>query len=244
MSLPELSLSADTPTDLLSQLRNINIAVPSITKGRPNRARERYMMARFLATIAESELVCYPLTIEHRDKPDFALRHQNGEVGVECVEAVPDEWYRIQEIRDRDFPDALNFGQHFRPGKRVRVFTDEERIEVANGSRASYPWVGNMAAKQWTEAMEYFIRSKTDKLRSGNYSEFQNMWLLIQDEWRVPMHSEEDVRESAEMCLTRISEFLVPPCFSTIYICCRGWLLSFENGRFTMDPIRDLWQKD
>lgn len=242
MSLSELSLSADTPTDLLSQLRNIDITVPSITKDRPNRARERYTMARFLATIAESKLVCYPLTIEHRDKPDFALRHQNGEIGVECVEAVPDEWYRIQEIRDRDFPDALNFGQHFQPGK--RVFTDEERIEIANGSRASYPWVGNMAEEEWAKAMEHFIGSKTNKLRSGNYSEFQNMWLLIQDECRVPIHSEEDVREAAKMCLTRISEFLVSPCFSTIYICCMGWLLSFENGRFTMKPILDLWRKD
>lgn len=244
MSLPELSLSAETPTDLLSQLRNINITVPSITKDRSNRARERYVMARFLATKAESELVCYPLTIKHRDKPDFALHHQNGEVGVECVEAVPDEWYRIQEIQDRDFPGALTFGQHFRPGKHERVFTDEERIEVANGSRTGYPWVGNLAEKQWAEAMEFFIESKTEKLRSGNYSEFQNMWLLIQDEWRVPMHSEEEVREGAKMCLTRISKFLTPPCFSTIYICCRGWLLSFENGHFTMEPIRDLWRKD
>lgn len=205
MSISKLSLSACTSIDLLSQLRNINITVPSITKNRSNQARERYMMARFLATIAESELVCYPLTIEHRDKPDFALRHINGEIGVECVEAVPDEWYRIQEIRDENFPDALSYGQHFRPGKHVRVFTDEERIEVANGSRASYPWVGRMAEKQWAEAMEYFIGSKTEKLRSGNYSEFQNMWLLIQDEWRVPMHSEEEVREGAEMCLPRIN---------------------------------------
>jgi hypothetical protein len=219
MSLPELSLSACTPIDLLSQLRNIEIKVTSITTNRSNQERERYIMARFLATIAESERICYPLTIVHRDKPDFALCHLNGKVGVECVEAVPNEWYRIQEIRDKYFPDVPNFGQRFQYGKNAHIFTDDEKIEVANGSRAGYPWVGNMAEKQWVEAMEYFIESKTEKLQKGNYSEFSNMWLLIQDESHAPISGAEEVRAAAELCLARIGKFLVNPkhpCFNII----------------------------
>lgn len=253
MNLYELPLSACTSIDLLSQLQNIDIRVPPITKGRKKEHRERYVMARFLATIAESKRVCYPLTVEHyfsqsckqdSNKPDFGLSQPNGKIGVECVEAVPEEWYKIQAIRERKYPDALIFGQRFQSGKDARSFTNEERENIANGSRTGSIWVGNMAEKQWAEAMEYFIGNKTEKLRADNYSEFSNMWLLVQDEWRVPIITSDldEVQLAVELLLKRIDKFFIQPCFSAIHICCGDWLLSFKKNDFTIEPIRNLWQ--
>jgi hypothetical protein len=240
MSAIELSLVVESPIMLLEQLGGLNISVPPITKGRSTQHRERYTMARFLATLAESNRIYYPLVVEHRDKPDFVLRSPNEVIGVECIEAVPEEWYEIAAIAERSFPDALSPGQMFRPGKRIFT-TQQEMIEVASGVRDGTPWVGNMLVQQWAEAMDYFIGLKSKKLRSGNYAEFSCVWLLVQDEWRVPMHCPDEIREGAKLCLPRIAKYFEPPCFNAIYVCCRGWLLSFEKDGFTMEPIRDLW---
>ena len=240
MNAPALNLAAETAPALLAALRKIDITVPHITEGRRSQHRERYLMARFLATAAESQRVRYPMEVEHRDKPDFVLHLDTDRVGVECVEAVPEEWYEIEAIRERSYPDALNWGQSFKPGE--KVFTAEQKVEVASGVRAGPPWVGSMAEAQWAEAMEHFIRIKTEKLRTGNYAEFPHMWLLVQDEWRVPMYSREQVEEAAALCLPRIADLQVEPCFTSIFVCSRGWLLSFEVGHFTMEPIRELWR--
>lgn len=109
--MPLLNLFADTAPALLKALREVDIKVPSITKGRSHTHRERYLMARFLATTAESQLIDYPLTVTHRDKPDFVLQLGSNLIGVECVEAVPEEWYEIEAIRGRKYPHAFNFGQ-------------------------------------------------------------------------------------------------------------------------------------
>ncbi len=199
-------------------------------------------MARFVATEAESSLLRYPLTVEHRDKPDFVLEMRGVPIGIECVEAVPKEWYEIEAIRERKYPDALNWGHRFRPGE--KVFSLKEKDEIASGSRAGPPWVGDMAERQWAEALEYFIRLKTDKLRSGNYGEFSKMWLLIQDEWRVPLYSYEDIRKAATFCISLIGDLRVEPCFSSIFICTRSWLLTLGSNEVTIKPIRDIWRDD
>jgi len=242
ISRPTLSITAETSQALHAILQGIDITVPLFDEGRTPQHGERYMMARFLATVADTHLIRYPLVVEHRDKPDFVLQYYAERIGVECVEAVPEEWYEVQAIRERQFPEASNFLQMYKPGK--RIFTKEQKIEIANGSRMGPPWVGSMAERQWAEAMEYFIRLKTGKLRSGNYSKFPRMWLLIQDEWRVPIYSIEDVHEAATICLSRIADLQEIPCYSAIFVCCRSWLLCFEQGHYTIAPIRDLWRDD
>ncbi|SDO54857.1 hypothetical protein SAMN05216213_101283 [Ectopseudomonas guguanensis] len=242
MNMPLLNLSADTAPALLKALREVDIKVPSITKGRSHTHRERYLMARFLATTAESQLIDYPLTVTHRDKPDFVLQIASNLIGVECIEAVPEEWYEIEAIRGRKYPHAFNFGQKFEPGK--KLFNSQQKDEIASGNRAGLPWMGNSAELEWAEAMAHFIRLKTEKLRSGDYTETHNMWLLIQDEWRVPIHDPEEIKEAATLCLPLIAHLQVQPCFSAIFICCRGWLLSFGHGNYSMEPIRELWRDD
>ncbi|MEB2399385.1 MAG: hypothetical protein OZ927_07590 [Alcaligenaceae bacterium] len=102
-----LSLQADTPQALLHQLSTIDIAVPLRTEGRLNKYCERYMAARLLATLAANGQLSFPLEIKDRDSPDFVLHLPVKTVGIECVEAVPQEWNQIRTIRDKDFPDAL-----------------------------------------------------------------------------------------------------------------------------------------
>jgi hypothetical protein len=134
----------------------------------------------------------------------------------------------------------MSFGQTFRPGE--RVFERHEKHAIAKGKQAGSPWVGDMPKQHWVTAMEYFIKQKTEKLRAGNYSSHETMWLLIQDEWRVPIHDPQEIQEAAAECLLQIDHLLKPPCFHAIFICSRSQLLCFENGQLEVEKINDLWQ--
>lgn len=238
--MPLLNLTAKTSSALLDMLREIDIKVPAITNGRTDKHRERYLMARFLATVAKEQILLYPFTVKHQDKPDFVLQLDSSSVGVECVEAVPQEWYEVQAIRERKYPSAISFGQRFEVGK--RLLDKRQREDLASGNSAGIPWMGNSAEIEWAEAIAYFMLAKTKKLHSGNYASHKNMWLLMQDEWRVPVHSEEDIREAATLCLSLVQNQQLQSCFSKVFICSGKWLLSFTSNDFSMSPIVDLWR--
>jgi len=240
MSTVRLNLEAQTALDLLRQLSEIDIAVPLQDDGRTAAHRERYMAARLLSTLAETDLLTYPLRLQHREKPDFGLFGPTASVGIECVEAIHEEWAQIQAIRERDFPEALIFLPMLRPGE--KKFTIEERLQVARGERAGPPWVGNMAERQWAEAMAHFIGRKTEKLRKGDYGDFGSNWLLIQDEWPVPLHYEEERIEAAQMCTALARPYLEGHSFSNIFVGNSRWLLHLAPGEPKLYQMRDLWR--
>lgn len=119
MNKPCLSLEAKSSQELLALLTQTDIDVPLETEGRTTQHREKYMMARLLATLADSDKLDFPLRVEHREKPDFALYMPNRSIGIECVEAVSDEWKQISAIRDKDFPDKLIFTPRCTPGEKT-----------------------------------------------------------------------------------------------------------------------------
>lgn len=240
MDAPRLNLRADNAVDLLRQLEEIDIAVPLHDEGRTASHRERYMAARLLSTLAQTDLISYPLRLEHREKPDFALFLPDRAIGIECVEATHTEWAQIQAIRETDFPEKLIFLPILIPGE--TTFSTSERVQIARGERAGPPWVGSMAERQWADAIAHFIALKTKKLRKGNYSEFAENWLLIQDEWPVPLYRAEDRMEAAEMCLAKIRPQFQPPCFSNVFVGNSSWLLHIQHSRVEMNPMRDLWR--
>ena len=239
MEPPRLTLAAQSPADLLVRLARVDIKVPHGADGRTAQHCEQYLMARVLATLAESPEIRYPVGLQHREKPDFSLQLNECCVGVECVEAVPEEWKRIAAIRDKEFPDAVVFLPMLKPGR--RVFSDPERVAIARGERAGPPWVGNMAERQWAEAVAYFVAHKTRKLRAGNYREFERNWLLIQDEWRVPVYEKEDKLQAAQLCIPMLEESLGGFSFERVYVSSGPYVIRLAPGPVDVQLVRDLW---
>lgn len=239
MDRPKLNLAATSPAELNELLSAIDITVPLQTEGRKNEHREQYMMARLLSTLSSSSVLKFPLKLDHQDRPDFALQIADQKIGVECVEAVPEEWAQIQAIREQDFPDYWISPPKLRPGE--KTLTLEKKIEHAKGERTGPPWVGKMAQKQWIAAMEFFVSQKTRKLRSGNYSEFNENWLLIQDEWPVPLYGQQERAEAASIFSHKLADLLMPPAFANIFIGNSKWLIHIAQGQVEMMSMRDLW---
>lgn len=237
---PNLSLTAVSAIDLQAQLTAIDIAVPLVSEGRTKEHREQYMMARFLATAASAGHLDFPLELLHADKPDFLLRFAGVEVGAECVEAVPSEHYHIEDLRERLYPDAMNFGQRFEPGE--ENFTLEEKHDIASGKLAGPPWMPHTAKRNWISAMEYVVAGKTAKLRKGNYLGNVPTWLLLQDEWPNSLHFyPEQVRAASEELLERLTPLLVPPAFQAVFIASGNQLLCFKEGQLAIEVLCNLW---
>ena len=237
---PNLTLSAVSAADLLAQLRDVDITVPLVSEGRTKEHREQYMMARFLATAASAGRLDYPLNIVHGEKPDFLLRLAGVEVGAECVEAVPTEHYHIEHLREKHYPDAMNFGQRFDPGE--ENFTLDEKHDIASGRYAGPPWMPETAKRNWLSAMEYVVAGKIAKLHSGNYSANTSTWLLVQDEWPNSLHFyPEQVRAAAEELIQRFASLLAPPAFQAIFIACGNQLLCFKEGQLAVEEVCNLW---
>jgi hypothetical protein len=241
VKLPNFTLAATSAFDLEARLRAIDIAVPLVSEGRRKEHREQYMMARLLATMARTDRLSFPLQVVHSEKPDFILRMPTGQVGVECVEAVPTEHYEIEVLREKLYPDALNFGQRFQPGK--ENFTRAEWQAIAKGDLAGPPWMPSAAKKNWIAAiMQWVIAGKTAKLRKGNYSMNSTTWLLVQDEWPNPLHFyPERVRDAGEELLEVLTPLLTPPAFQAVFIASGDKLLCFQNDCLDVKDVRDLW---
>lgn len=237
--MSHLNLTADSAAELIKLLGGGDIKVPAVTGGRKVVHRERYVMAHLLATKAE-DLFSYPISVVHREKPDFAINQGGVSIGVECVEAVPEEWYEIQAIKERKFPNSRGSFNKYTPGQ--RSLTKAEKEESAAGRGASYPWMGDAPEKEWAAAMAYFINAKTKKLRVGNYSDFQENWLLIQDEWRVPVYDADDLSRAVEFLLPLMEGAWVLPCFDRIFVKANRWMLSFTPGGYKMEATRNLWK--
>jgi hypothetical protein len=239
MNRPTLSLVASSAVELRRRVSEIDITVPHVTEGRTSQHREQYTFARMLATFSEAGLWQYPLSVDHRDKPDFSLDGGQLRIGVECVEAVPEEWYEIQAIRERHFPDKLNFGQIFRAGQ--RRFTSEEKWAIASGEKKGPPWAGDMAERNWAEAIEYFVAQKTAKLRSGNYAEFSEMWLVVQDEWRAPVYHPQELSLAVSLVAPRLAALLDPPAYTRLFVCRNHTVIMFTRTAVTFTPVLNLW---
>jgi hypothetical protein len=237
---PNLTLSAVSSADLQAQLRAIDIAVPLVSEGRTKEHREQYMMARFLATAASAGRLSFPLHVVHGEKPDFLLRLAGVEVGAECVEAVPPEHYHIEDLREKHYPDAMNFGQQFDPGE--ENFTLDEKLDIASGKRTGPPWMPETAKRNWIAAMEYVVAGKTAKLRKGNYSANSTTWLLVQDEWPNSLHFyPEQVRAAAKELVERLAPLLAPPAFQAVFIACGNQLLCLKEGQLAIEEVCNLW---
>jgi hypothetical protein len=235
MKPPPLKLVANNARQLVEQLGALDITVPLVSEGRTKEHRERYTMARFLAAVAESDLISYPIEIVQGDKPDFTLYFCGSTVGAECVEAVPQELYEIEALRERLYPDVVNFGHHFTPGK--SVFTHQEKHEIARGESTGTVWMPESSRKNWTEALTHFVQQKRTKAVNGNYGSHASLWLLVHDEWPTALRFyPQQVRDAAHALAP---ELRTDP-FALVFVATGDQLLCFQSGSVAVRPIPQL----
>ena len=243
MNGPLLTFTSENADAFVRQLFCTSVRVPRVGDGRTSQHRERYVMARFLATAYTQGMIEVPISVDHRDNtgnPDFCLSFGDVVIGAECVEVVPQEWYAIEVIRRRDYLGAMTFLHRFEP--REHVYSKSQKKSIACGSASGPGWVGDDPEREWADAHAYFIEDKVQKLRKGNYQPLDRMWLVMQDEWRVPVTTDDEKMLALSFLLPKLPNLLAPPSFERIFICSNSILFDITATGCNVFPLENWWQ--
>lgn len=230
--------SAENKTELCSVLCATDISVPLRTEGRTTHHTETWAICRLLATLAESSLVSYPVSVQHCDRPDFHITFGASQVGVEVTEAVSEQYAAYSALAEREFPDVFLEPGHFRWGS-PKLSVDEMRSLLRQPQLSAPPWVGDRAEREWALYMQSVIESKLTKLAKPGFRLFSENWLSIYD--NLPLCHIHLGKAIAFLLPTLASCWSRSPCFSVIYIEHGPVIVRLSPSSVRHLALSDLW---
>ncbi len=229
-------IEAESSSDLLLRLRAIHIKVPSRSCGRTKKHCERWSICRWLATMVKNGKFEWPLSVCHRDKPDFWIQTGGREIGAECTEGIHKDHAHVSAIKEKIGSVVLLGMSNFKWGEKK---TNKEKYQIAKQEKVTGPgWIGNSAEREWVQTMKEIIENKTVNLRDIDFDKFETNILLIYDN----LHLQPDNKVAANFLSDNLSYYwgseLV---FNYVFIETGTLLLHFSIGGFKETQINDLW---
>ena len=199
--------------DFRGHVRSLSGVVPARGKGRTADHTELYSLALLLGNpVIESEL-SFPVEVIHRDRPDFLVRMPNREIGIEHVEAVSQNEAMIASLREEGYGPECHFIRRSVPGE--PVLTREQAIQEIEADKPGPAWCGDSPEREWAEAMAYFVKQKLERMRKPGFKTFDENWLLVYDNWRVPAP---DASESLAAFLARTDASSLRTAVDRLYV--------------------------
>ncbi|MDH5728653.1 MAG: hypothetical protein OEZ58_06660 [Gammaproteobacteria bacterium] len=232
----ENMLLANNEMELENVLRSVDISVPRRSEGRTKEHTERYAIAHMLSALMGKDQLTYPLELIQRERPDFLLKGDEIQIGIEHTEAVPQNEAHKTVLRDKvDGPD-VHFILHHQPGEAKKPA--KELIEEIQANQSGPGWEGDSVEREWSEAMLHFINRKIEASTREGFEKFEQNWLLIYDNWSLPALDREKARR---FLLPRIIESTCFDSFDFVYIITGNIVLAFSNSGVVQHEINNLW---
>jgi hypothetical protein len=230
------NVTAQSPSDLLRHLSDIDISVPARTKGRTKEHTQTWSICRFLAAYADSPLFRYPLRLDCGDRPDFQLAIGSIRVGIEVTEAVAADLAWADAIQQRDKIDTTRMFQRVQPGDPRLSRSDVEKI--ARGEAMGDGWEGDSVEYEWADVMAHFTTNKAERFAQTGFAHLDFNWLLVYDNWELPAVNQSKAASLFQAWLIS-KERRVP--FDKIFVECRENLWQFARPHHEACPVLDLW---
>lgn len=170
-------------------LDNIDISVPSRSKGRKTEHTEMYTIISFLKEFHNKEEFSFPFTLTHRDKPDFLITSQTKKIGIEFTESIPKQLAKATYLLEKHFECYAKLEPEFF-GWDAPERTDNEILEILKKSQErliGQGFVGKSIEIKWILGIKGCINKKTKKLNNSEFEIFENNYLLIYDNQTKPM---------------------------------------------------------
>lgn len=254
------SFSATSYRDLTTSLARIDLSVPARGDREDKRTTahvERWSICKFLATYGHTRFVRYPLLIEKRERPDYRMSSRDLVVGVEITEAVSEDMARIDAMRyDEDEIVCLDVSL-FRPGnprrstQQLRAIletsrnsekkdADEDKFDSAHTRPMGPGWAGDGAERDWADVMHKVIETKVASAQKPGYTRFDETWLLVYDNWSLPMLN---IPRAAGLLLPKLASLWGQCAFEHVFIEHRKEFVCISRDNFETRPLNDLWRE-
>lgn len=176
-------LQANNINELALALGKIDISVPKRSDGRKSEHTERYTIVNLLRSMRCNE-VDFPLSLSHRDKPDFLLTMSASEVGIEHTEAVPQNEAQAMRLHEEGHGKDTYLISHRSPSE--KRINRRQLIKNIEENTETDGWAGDAPEKEWAAAMVCSAEKKIQAIRKPGFDRFSENWLLIYDNWPLP----------------------------------------------------------
>lgn len=177
-----LTSSLDALFEILSAT---DLTVPGRTEGRTTDHTETWTICRLVSTLAKAELLTLPISVGHRDRPDFLIQDERRMIGVEVTEAISQQYAAYCALAEREFPDALLEMANFRWDSPNRT-VEEMRALLRQNQLTSDGWAGNDPEREWALFIKGAVDVKLKKLAHPGFMKFEHNWLSIYDNLPMP----------------------------------------------------------
>jgi hypothetical protein len=195
-------------------------------------------MARLLATLAETDLLSFPLKLEHQDRPDFVLTMPTGCVGIEVTTAEHPDLGKALAINERKYSGRPMHAHSFPPGKKR---TNAEIEDIASGHDRGRGWGCDEAEREWADSMTCVVTEKASNLAKPGYQRRDNAWLVIYDNLFF-VFGHEKRQKAATYFLESVGTMHVMS-FERIFIEKGQNVLEFLASDYIDRPLNDLWRR-
>lgn len=128
--------------ELFAALARIDLSVPARTDRRTTHHTETWTICRLLSTLAKTGHLVFPVSLSHRDRPDFLLQTGKTKIGVEVTEAISQQYAAYCALAEREFPNAFLEPAHFRWGA-PQLTTEQMRELLRQPQLTSDGWAGD-----------------------------------------------------------------------------------------------------
>lgn len=196
------SIDARSPAELDRNLHAKDIQVPLRTEERQTKDVEAWVACRFLSTMSRTDLLRFPLRVEHADRPDFVLSGSDMPIGIELTEAISTDQARVCAEIERDEKCEFRSVPHYRISDQARSY-DEIRA-LAQPKSQALPRMGDSVECDWVDAMSEIVARKATKFFKPGFASHPVNWLLVYDNWQPVALLDE---EAATTQLHRESSF-------------------------------------
>lgn len=223
--MPDIILRAGTWAELKARLAELDIEVPARSEGRKPCHVEWYGIAHLLATLP-AERLSFPLTLTHRDKPDFLLAMSDGDdVGIEHTEALPENVARAQFLRGKGLGPDVYFIPHVTPGEPRKTAAELKREIEADAPGGA--WVGDSPEREWAAAIAHYVKEKLPKATADGFVRYRANWLIVYDNWPLPAISYAKAATYLAPLLMEMGAFSV---FDAIFVQDDSYICEFRDA--------------
>lgn len=224
---------------LIASLRQVDISVPDRTAGRTTHHTETWAISRLLATLATTSLLKYPLSVYHRDRPDFLLKTAGIEIGIEITEATSPQYAKYCALAEREFPNALLEPAHFRWGA-PDLSVDDMRALLRESRLTSDGWVGDGPEQEWAKFIQSTFDTKLRKLRHEDFTQYPKNWLGVYD--NTPLLDIDIDKAVALLCPLIQDYWAVVPSFDALFIEHDRSIIALTASSADRLILNDLWR--
>lgn len=228
---PVVLLTARTFQELHDRLPGLDVNVPPYPAERGD-TPEIYSIVRLLGTIP-LRLEDFPLVLSKTESPDFALQLGGRSIGVEHIEAVPENAVHEAKLRAAQGSRGMYFvrpataGEPRKSRKELQKEIDEDWMPPA--------MAGDSVERNWADAMVHSITKKCAIARKPGYKAHDQQWLLIYDNWPSLALERQHALELLQERLPVVDPFAI---FARIFILTGATLMELSCDGLQLHQLR------